>query len=98
MATTFERVRDIIVEQLGVDADEVTMEANFRDVFSMFPLSLPQSNLFDLSFDLKARFSLSHWDSMLLAACKKAGVDTLYTEDLDAGTDYDGIIIVNPFA
>lgn len=31
MATTFERVRDIIVEQLGVDADEVTMEANFRD-------------------------------------------------------------------
>ncbi|MBK8050113.1 MAG: acyl carrier protein [Anaerolineales bacterium] len=28
---TFERVRDIIVDQLGVDADEVTMEANFRD-------------------------------------------------------------------
>lgn len=31
MATTFERVRDIIVEQLSVDPDEVTMEANFRD-------------------------------------------------------------------
>ncbi len=31
MATTFERVRDIIVEQLGVDPEEVTMEANFRD-------------------------------------------------------------------
>ncbi|RIK55843.1 MAG: acyl carrier protein [Chloroflexi bacterium] len=28
---TFERVRNIIVDQLGVDADEVTMEANFRD-------------------------------------------------------------------
>ncbi len=28
---TFERVRDIIVDQLGVDAEEVTMEANFRD-------------------------------------------------------------------
>lgn len=31
MKTTFERVRDIIVDQLGVDPSEVTMEANFRD-------------------------------------------------------------------
>ncbi len=29
--STFERVRAIIVDQLGVEADEVTMEANFRD-------------------------------------------------------------------
>ena len=28
---TFERVRAIIIDQLGVEADEVTMEANFRD-------------------------------------------------------------------
>jgi len=30
-STTFERVRGIIIDQLGVTADEVTMEANFRD-------------------------------------------------------------------
>ncbi|MCB0063251.1 MAG: acyl carrier protein [Caldilineaceae bacterium] len=30
-ASTFERVRSIIVEQLGVEEDEVTMEASFRD-------------------------------------------------------------------
>jgi acyl carrier protein len=30
-ADTFERVRSIIVEQLGVEPDEVTMDANFRD-------------------------------------------------------------------
>ena len=28
---TFERIRNIIVEQLGVDPSDVTMEANFRD-------------------------------------------------------------------
>ena len=27
----FEKIRDIIVEQLNVDASEVTMEANFKD-------------------------------------------------------------------
>lgn len=28
---TFERVRKIIVEQLGVEEDKVTMDASFRD-------------------------------------------------------------------
>ena len=31
MATTLERVRDIIVEQLGAEPSDVTMDANFRD-------------------------------------------------------------------
>ena len=29
--STFERVRVIIIDQLGVSPEEVTMEANFRD-------------------------------------------------------------------
>ena len=29
--STFERVRTIIIDQLGVETDAVTMEANFRD-------------------------------------------------------------------
>lgn len=29
--STFERVRDIIVDQLDVDPSEVTMEASFKD-------------------------------------------------------------------
>lgn len=31
MATTFERVRDIIVDQLGVEEADVTPNASFRD-------------------------------------------------------------------
>ena len=46
---------------------------------------------------LMTRFSLSHWDALLLAACKEASVTTLYSEDMAAGTDYDGVTIVNPF-
>jgi predicted nucleic acid-binding protein len=64
----------------------------------MFPLHLPNPRVFRISFDLRSRFSLSHWDSMLLAACKDAGFDMLYSEDMDAGTDCDGLTIVNPFA
>jgi predicted nucleic acid-binding protein len=74
------------------------VEATFRRFSAMFPLRTPSANIFQLSFDLRSRFSLSHWDSMLLAACKEAGVTILYSEDMDSGTDYDGLRIINPFA
>ena len=74
------------------------VEDHFRKFLAMFPLVIPNAGVFSTYFNLRARFSLSHWDSMLLAACKQAGVTTLYSEDLDPGTDYDGLRVVNPFA
>jgi predicted nucleic acid-binding protein len=74
------------------------VEAHFRDFLAMFPLVVPTAQVFSTYFALRARFSLSHWDALLLAACKEAGVTTLFSEDLDPGTDYDGVAVVNPFA
>ncbi len=74
------------------------VEASFRAVLAMFPLAVPGPQLFARYFNLRSRFSLSHWDSMLLAACKEAGATTLFSEDLAAGTNYDGLTVVNPFA
>ena len=73
------------------------VEANFGDTLALFPLAIPMAKVFPKYFDLYSRFSLSHWDSMLLAACHEAGVTTLYSEDMDAGTDFDGLRVVNPF-
>lgn len=73
------------------------VESYFDDFLNMFPLAVPIASLFSISFDLRSRFSLSHWDAMLLAACKAASVTTIYSEDMDSGTDYDGLKIVNPF-
>ena len=73
------------------------VESYFSDFLNMFRLAIPTAGVFQISFDLRSRFSLSHWDAMLLAACKEAGVTTLYSEDMDTGTDYDGMVIVNPF-
>ena len=73
------------------------MQETFQRFSAMFPLRVPSAGLFQTSFDLRARFSLSHWDSLLLAACKEAGVTALYSEDMESGTDYDGLRIINPF-
>lgn len=83
--------------QLAGRVSKAEVEAHFRRFLGMFPLVVPNAQVFSTYFGLQARFSLSHWDAMLLAACKEAGVTTLYSEDLDAGTDYDGLAIVNPF-
>lgn len=40
MATLFERVKGIIVEQLGVDDSEVTMDASFADDLNADSLDL----------------------------------------------------------
>lgn len=49
-----------------------------------------------MSFDLTSRYSLSHWDSLLVAACLEAGIDTLYSEDMGDGAVYDSLTVINP--
>jgi predicted nucleic acid-binding protein len=63
----------------------------------LFPLALPTAEAFDLAVSLAERFSLSHWDSMILGACKAAGVSRLYTEDMGASSTIDSIDLINPF-
>ena len=73
------------------------LKATFGDVLVMFELKLPSPSIFSITFDLRSRYSLSHWDSLLIAACKEAGVEKLFTEDMSDGADYDGVKVINPF-
>jgi len=45
----------------------------------------------------KARWQLSLWDAMILAAARQSGASELLTEDFNSGQDYGGIRAVNPF-
>ncbi len=77
------------------DAD---VETEIVDLLRAFSLVLPTREVIQRSLSLSSRYSLSHWDSMLIAACLEAGVDTLYSEDLDDGMTYQNVTVVNPFA
>ena len=59
---------------------------------------MPQAPAIDTALGLLDRYSLSFWDSLLVAACIHAGVERLYTEDFDAYPRIGGLEIVNPFA
>ena len=50
------------------------------------------------AIDTKRRFGISYWDAAILTAATRLGCRTLYSEDFNAGQDYDGVTVVNPFA
>jgi len=78
--------------------DRITICEHVDHLEGTFPFLMPSRSVLRKSLGLSSRYSLSHWDSLLLAACADAGVDTLYSEDLDAGMTYDTVTVVNPFA
>jgi predicted nucleic acid-binding protein len=46
---------------------------------------------------IQERFQLSIWDALIIAAARQAGASVLWSEDLQAGANYDGVRVVNPF-
>ncbi|MBM4005939.1 MAG: PIN domain-containing protein [Planctomycetes bacterium] len=71
---------------------------NYIQTFrSIFPIRTPRAVVFDYALELFDQFSLSHWDSLLIAACSDIGVNQLYSEDMGHGTEIGGVRIINPF-
>ena len=83
------------LESLGYDRTQGYQY--IRDLQQVWSTALPTWTVIDRAENLMSRFSLSHWDSMIVAACLEANVQTLYTEDFGYSS-IDGLEIVNPFA
>jgi len=45
---------------------------------------------------LAERFKLSLWDALIIAAARRAGARTVWSEDLNDDQEYDGVQVVNP--
>jgi predicted nucleic acid-binding protein len=82
------------LESLGYDRAQAYQY--IRDLQQVWYTALPTWSVIDRAENLMSRFSLSHWDSMIIAACLEMNVQTLYTEDLGYSS-IDGLGIVNPF-
>lgn len=61
------------------------------------PCVLTDVALFGEARHLADRFQLRYWDAAIVAAAKRLGATTLYSEDLNDGQDYGGVRVVNPF-
>ncbi len=68
-----------------------------REWMKLWACEPPTWKVLDRAIFLTSRSSLSHWDSLLIAACLEAGVETLYSEGFGGQNVIDGLEVVNPF-
>lgn len=60
------------------------------------PLAIDRS-LLEEAWDVQDRYGFALWDAMIVAAARRLGCRYLLTEDLQAGQDLDGVLVIDPF-
>jgi predicted nucleic acid-binding protein len=53
--------------------------------------------LIEQAIDISVISQVSFWDSLIIAAAEKAKCEYIFSEDLNPGQTYRGILVVNPF-
>lgn len=78
----------------GVSQTEATrIVCDFAD----WPVVDNTLELLQAALDEQARWKISLWDSLILAAARASGASELITEDLNHGQNYGGVRALNPF-
>ncbi|MBA2269374.1 MAG: PIN domain-containing protein [Chthoniobacterales bacterium] len=78
----------------GVSQVEATLIV--RD-FTAWPVVDYTLDLLQAGLDEQARWKVSLWDALIIAAARTSGASELITEDFNHGQDYDGVRAMNPF-
>jgi len=53
--------------------------------------------LIEQAIDISTISRLSFWDSLIIAAAEKANCEFVFSEDMNSGQTYRGVMVVNPF-
>jgi len=62
-----------------------------------FPVQAITVALLDAALIARDRWQLSYWDAAIIEAARLARCDTVLSEDLNSGQNFDGVTVVNPF-
>lgn len=82
-------------KRLGLEAEETETILHAMLDYPVLPVT---GELVLEAFALQQRYQISYWDAAIIAAARSLGCKILYTEDLNAGQDYGGVVARNPFA
>jgi predicted nucleic acid-binding protein len=79
--------------------DRVTHEqaAALVEAYLRFTVQETTVALMQAALETKQRFRISYWDASVIAAARTLACDTVLSEDLSHGQEYDGVRVKNPF-
>lgn len=77
---------------------EVEIARRVTRTMSHWTVHAPSVADVDAAVGLHSRYRISFWDAMIVQSAAQLGCDILYSEDLNAGQRYDGVLVVDPFS
>jgi predicted nucleic acid-binding protein len=83
-------------QKLKPGMPKASARRNVRTLLAWKPVQIDE-RVIDAAWGAQDDHGLSWWDSLIVASAKQARCDRLLTEDLQAGQDLGGLVIVNPF-
>ncbi|PYV77504.1 MAG: hypothetical protein DMG97_01580 [Acidobacteria bacterium] len=67
------------------------------DTFAPIKVILPDEGIVRRAVEARAAYGIHFYDGMIVAAAERAGCERIWTEDLNAGQKYFGVLVENPF-
>ena len=67
------------------------------ELLAEFDVAAPEVADILAAIDLHLLHGFSFWDALVLRSAKQTGCSVLFSEDLQAARELDGVLVVNPF-
>ena len=85
-----------VTRKITKPVDAETAKAIVADL-SRWYLHVPAADDVLAAIGIHQRTGISFWDAMIVRSAAKIGCTVLYSEDLNAGQEYSGVRVENPF-
>lgn len=79
------------------DAISHEQAAGLIESWRRFPIQALTVDVMTAALGTRHRFGISYWDAAIIEASRALGCAVVLSEDLDTGTDYDGVRVQDPF-
>jgi predicted nucleic acid-binding protein len=85
-----------VTRKIAKPVDAETAKAIVADL-SRWYLHVPAADDVLAAIGIHQRTGISFWDAMIVRSAAEIGCTVLYSEDLNAGQEYSGVCVENPF-
>jgi predicted nucleic acid-binding protein len=82
-------------KRLGIDAAEAKVTLGALLEFPIVPIT---AGLVLQAWEIKTQYQISYWDGAIIAAAQELRCEIIYSEDLNDGQNYGGVVVRNPFS
>ena len=85
-----------MVRKFKID-DNMSFKTLQENVFAIASVENLTAQTYTKAFQMREKYNISYWDSLVVASALESGCTKLYSEDMQEGLVVDGVLnIINP--